>query len=107
MGHFRCGVVTIYALKVGVAADRDDRDQSLSAFLAERYLIHEMFLPDYSSLTRNRELCSRRYGRTGLPLGAIETARSVCGVASRRTPEEGATFSNRVFVRSTRRTVQS
>jgi hypothetical protein len=45
MGQFHRGVVTTYALKVGVAADRDDRDQSLSAFLAERYFIHEM-LPE-------------------------------------------------------------
>ena len=59
MGQFHRGVVTTYALEVGVAADCDDGDQSLSAFLAARCSIHEMILPDYSSLTRNGNLCSR------------------------------------------------
>jgi hypothetical protein len=58
MGQFHRGVVTTYALEVDVAADCDNRDQSLSAFLAARCSIHEMILPDYSSLTRNGNLCS-------------------------------------------------
>jgi hypothetical protein len=45
MGQFLRGVVTTYALEVGVAADCDNRDQSLSAFLAARCSIHEMILP--------------------------------------------------------------
>jgi hypothetical protein len=46
MGQFHRGVVTTYALKVGVAADRDNRHQSLTAILAARCSIHEMILPD-------------------------------------------------------------
>jgi hypothetical protein len=52
MGQFHCGVVTTYALQVGVAADCDNRDQSLSAFLAARCSIHEMILPDYPNPER-------------------------------------------------------
>jgi hypothetical protein len=64
VGQFLRGVVTTYALEIGVAADCDNRDQSLSAFLATRCSIHEMILPDYSSLTRNGNLRSRTL-RTG------------------------------------------
>jgi hypothetical protein len=46
MGQFHRGVVTTYALEVGVAADCDNRHQSLTAFLAARWSIHEMILPD-------------------------------------------------------------
>jgi hypothetical protein len=46
MGQFHRGVVTTYALEVDVAADCDNGRQSLTAFLAARYSIHEMILPD-------------------------------------------------------------
>jgi hypothetical protein len=46
MGQFHRGVVTTYALEVDVAADCDNGRQSLTAFLATRYSIHEMILPD-------------------------------------------------------------
>jgi hypothetical protein len=46
MGQFHRGVVTTYALEVGVAADCDNRGQSPSAFLAARCSIH----CDYSAL---------------------------------------------------------
>jgi hypothetical protein len=39
---FHGGVVTTYALEVGVAGDGDNRDQLFSAFRAARYLIHEI-----------------------------------------------------------------
>ena len=59
MGQFHRGVVATYALEVGVAADCDNRGQSLSAFLAARCLIHELILPNYSFLTGNGNLGSR------------------------------------------------
>jgi len=39
---FHRGVVTTYALEVGAAGDRDNRDHDFSAFRAARYPIHEI-----------------------------------------------------------------
>jgi len=63
MGQFYRGIVTTYALEIGVAADGDNGHQSLTAFLAARCSIHKMILPDIH-LTRNGNLCSTaRYRR--------------------------------------------
>lgn len=55
MGQFNRGVVTTYALKVGVAADCDNGDQSLSAFLAARCSIHEIDPPGLFTPNPERE----------------------------------------------------
>jgi hypothetical protein len=72
MGPFHRGVVTTQTLKVGEAGDCDDRDKSLSAFLATRCSVHGMILPDYTILILNGNFCSRTlrprvdiWGRSG------------------------------------------
>jgi hypothetical protein len=57
--QFNRGVVTTYALEVGAAGDRDNRDQLLSALRAARYSIHEI-PPDFAPITRNWNFCSIR-----------------------------------------------
>jgi hypothetical protein len=65
VSQFHRGVVTTDALKVGVAADRDNRHQSYSAFLAVRDLTHgnppELFIHNpFRALPPNGHLISPR-----------------------------------------------
>jgi hypothetical protein len=93
VSQFHRGVVTTDALKVGVAADRDNRHQSHSAFLAVRDLTHgnppELFIhnPFRALAERASHLSSfdctpaaaRRRERIHLPslvVGPISLARS-------------------------------
>jgi hypothetical protein len=92
MGQFHRGVVTTYALEVGVAADCDNRHQSLTAILATRCSIHEMDPPGYSSLTRNGNLCSR----TLRPNGHLHFSSSGCT----QTRGERAFDSSRKYART-------
>ncbi len=66
-GPFRCGVVAADTLQVRTTSDGDNRDHSLSAFRAARYLIHEILpiFSNFSPTTRHWSFCSVRAFRRG------------------------------------------